>query len=328
MFRRADGKSASLWSSVVGRSSRWKHKPVLVTGATGFIGRHLVQRLTRMDAQVYAGTSPRETVNMQEIFPQRAPQVLTFDVRHAAAVRDTIEESRPNVVFHLAAVGVTNPSVDPMLALTVNVGGVINLLEALRGSEVERVVLTGTSYEYGACGATKRLDPFNAYSASKVAAWAFGQMYQRAHHVPVVTVRPFQVYGPGQPDHTLISAAMNTALSGEDFPMTLGEQERDFIFVEDVADGMIAAVEADAIEGESLDLGTGTGVAVRKVVEQIWELADAAGSMRPGARPYRTGAAMHLVADADRTARLTGWRATTPLDRGLQATMKHMKSGM
>lgn len=324
-------------------STEWRNKRVLVTGATGFIGRYLVGRLVELGAHVYAGSSPPNedrsgAVTEVDADPSPEPgaastsgrtrQSVVFDVRDAEAVRDTIDGVEPDVVFHLAAVGVTNPNVDPMLALTVNAGGVVNLLEAFVGHQVDRVVLVGTSYEYGASGTTTGFDPLNAYAASKVAAWAFGRMYWRTRQLPVVMVRPFQVYGPGQPGHTLIPAAINAALSGEDFSMTPGEQERDFIFAEDVADGMIAAAGAAGIEGATLDLGTGIGIEVRRVVEQIWQLADGEGDVQPGARPYRTGSAVHLVADADRTARLTGWRATTPLERGLRKTLEQLQSQM
>jgi UDP-glucose 4-epimerase len=169
------------------------------------------------------------------------------------------------------------------------------------------------------------LDPYNAYAASKVAAWAFGRMYWRAHGLPVVTVRPFQVYGPGQPPQCLIPAAIRAVVSGEDLAMTPGEQERDFIYVQDVVDGLLATVEAPGIEGTSLDLGTGSGHSVRHVVERIWQIAEATGQVRPGALSYRLGETMRLVADADRTAQLTGWRATTPLEEGLRATIDSLQ---
>jgi len=308
----------------------WKQKRVLVTGATGFIGRHLVARLREMDAQVYAATSPANepTSSTPAIESAGKPTArsLTFDIRDDKVVREALRGAAPDVVFHLAAIGVTNPDVDPRLALMVNAGGAINLLEASKEIGVDRVVLVGTSYEYGARGTAKTLDPFNSYAASKVAAWAFGRMYWRAYELPVVIVRPFQVYGPGQPNHLLIPAAMRAAILGDDFRMTPGEQKRDFVFAEDVANGMIAAAVAAGIEGTSLDLGTGRGTAVWRVVEQIWKLAEAEGSVQRGARPYRTGAAMHLVADADRTARLISWRATTPLEEGLQITMKQLEA--
>jgi nucleoside-diphosphate-sugar epimerase len=252
---------------------------------------------------------------------------LTFDLRRAVDVHAAVAEAAPHVVFHLAAVGATNPGVDPHLALAVNAGGALNLLEALtrrasEHSDLRRVVLVGTCYEYGRREALEGLDPFNAYAASKVAAWAFGRMYWRAYGLPIVTVRPFQIYGPGQPDHTLIPAAIRAALTEEDFPMTPGEQERDFIYVDDIIDGFLTAARASGVEGQSLDLGTGRVHMLRQVVERVWAMTEAQGRLLPGALPYRPGAVMHLVADADRTARLTGWRARVGLEEGLQRTVE------
>jgi UDP-glucose 4-epimerase len=299
----------------------WTGNRVLVTGSAGFIGRHLVDRLAGLGAQVYAGTSPDDVLDVGFGPSRLPPRPLAFDVRDSEAVQRAVDEATPETVFSLAAVGVTDPAVDPMLALLVNAGGVVNLLEALQGSNVRRVLLVGTGHEYGAREAIEGLDPFNAYAASKVAAWAFGRMYWRAWGLPVITVRLFQVYGPRQADQSLIPATIRAALSGEDFAMTPGDQERDFIHVQDVVDGMLAAAKAAGIEGASLDLGTGTGRAIRHVVERIWQLTNAKGQIRLGALSYRSGEAMRLVADADRTSRLTGWRATTPLEEGLRATI-------
>ena len=288
--------------------------------------------------RVYAGVAPDEPPERVAALPVQVHR-LTFDMRVAEAVRAAVAEAAPQVVFHLAAVGATDPGVDPHLALAVNGGGALHLLEAVRGGApvgdtVQRVVLVGTCYEYGSVseyraeseyGARRTvegLDPFNAYAASKVAAWAFGRMYWRAHGLPVVTVRPFQVYGPGQPDHTLIPAAIGAALAGVDFPMTPGGQERDFIYVDDVVDGFLAMARAPGIDGYSLDLGTGQVHTLRHVVERIWTMAGAQGRVLAGALGYRPGDVMHLAADADRTARLTGWRAGVGLDEGLRRTIE------
>jgi nucleoside-diphosphate-sugar epimerase len=322
---------------MAGRLTDWVQARVLVTGATGFIGQCLVQRLVEVGAQVYAGVAPDETPGRVRGLPVQAERLI-FDLRDGDAVQDAVAEAAPQTVFHLAAVGVTDPGVDPDLALAVNAGGTIHLLQALRErasecgtsgcDDVRRVVLVGTCHEYGAREAVEGgnrdgcFDPFSAYAASKVAAWAFGRMYWRAYDLPVVTVRPFQVYGPGQPAHTLIPAAIRAALAGADFPMTPGEQERDFIYVEDVVEGMLAVAQAPGVEGKSLDLGTGQIHRILQVVERIWAMTGARGQIVASALRYRPGEVMRMVSDADRTARLTGWRAEVELEGGLHRTIE------
>jgi nucleoside-diphosphate-sugar epimerase len=105
--------------------------------------------------------------------------------------------------------------------------------------------------------------------------------------------------------------------------MTPGEQERDFVYIDDVVAGFLAAAKAPGIEGHSLDVGTGYVCAVRQVVERIWTMVEAKGEVLAGTLQYRPGVVMHLAADADRTARLTGWRAQIGLDEGLRCTVDY-----
>jgi nucleoside-diphosphate-sugar epimerase len=136
---------------------------VLVTGAAGFIGLRLVQRLVESGAQVWAGLAPDEAQERVAALPAPVERSV-FDLRGARAVRAATKDAAPQIVFHLAAVGVTDPGIDPALALAVNAGGTVHLLEALKGRDVERVVLVGTCYEYGARESVEGLDPFNAYA--------------------------------------------------------------------------------------------------------------------------------------------------------------------
>ncbi len=310
----------------------WGRTRTLVTGATGFIGLRLVRRLVAAGAPVFAGVAPDETPERVAALPEQV-HGLTFDLRDGGAVESALAQAAPQLVFHLAALGVTDPGVDPRLALAVNVGGALHVLEAMRQrasghGDIQRIVLAGTCHEYGARETSEGLDPFNAYAASKVAAWAYGRMYWRAYDLPIITVRPFQVYGPGQPEHTLIPAAIRKALMGQDFSMTPGEQERDFIYVDDVVEGMVAAAVASGIDGHSVDLGTGRVHPVYQVVDRIWTIARAQGRILRGELPYRPGEVKHLAADAARTAQLIGWRAQVGLEEGLGETVRWYKESL
>ncbi|MFN2282965.1 MAG: NAD-dependent epimerase/dehydratase family protein [Anaerolineae bacterium] len=295
--------------------------PIFLTGATGFIGRRLAKRLVAAGADVAALVLPGETALLPD-----GVRALTGDVTIPETVTEAIATAQPALIIHLAAVGITNPDLPFTAACDVNVGGVINILDAARHVEaVRRIVLVGSSYEYGARRADDGLDPFNAYSASKVAAWAFARAAYNAWGAPVVWMRLFQVYGPGQREKALIPAAIQAALNDEDFRMTAGEQQRDFIFVEDVVEGLLAAATAPGIEGRALDIGTGQLHRIRAVVERIWALSSARRKILAGALPYRPGEVSAIPADVDRTRRLTGWASQVALETGLQKTIEAMR---
>ncbi len=301
-------------------------RKVLITGATGFIGSHLTRRLVAQGARVTVLARPTSNLHVLDGVMERV-EIHHADVSQRDALRRAFEAIRPEIVFHLAAVGMSQPFVAVEVALRTNVHGTVNLLEAAQQTGVQRFIHSGTAYEYGQrnqvheIGLDEGLDPINTYAASKAAAWAFVRMYARTFGLPAVTLRLYHVYGPGQPPMTLIPSAICAALEGRDFPMTAGQQKRDFVYVDDVVEGYVRAALAPGVEGKSIDLGSGQSFEIRQVVQHLFEMTGATGRPLIGALPYRPGEIMNQVADTQAAREFLGWQAITPLEEGLRQTV-------
>lgn len=246
------------------------------------------------------------------------------DLRTYGAVARAVESIRPEIVFHLAAEGVTDPFLSPDAAIRANVYGTIHLLRAIDGKAP--VIVARTPGESEA---------MNVYAASKAAAWTFCRMYQRTNGWPIAGAMVFQAYGPGQPAKALVPSAIAVALRGDDFPMTHGEQLRDWIFVEDVVEGLVEIgrrlePKSRRLEPENrrlespptIEVGTGRAVSIRAVVETIYRLAGGSGRPLIGVLPARPGEVERQAADVDQAETLIGWRARVTLEDGLRKTIE------
>jgi nucleoside-diphosphate-sugar epimerase len=297
---------------------------VLVTGATGFIGSHLAERLVAEGAEVTLAVEPGASqANIANILDK--VRVHEVDLREGQMVRQLVRECQPRKVYHLAAVGVTEPDVDPRLAVQVNVMGTLNLLEALRETNCDCFINTGTCYEYGRntppMHEDQMVDPINAYAASKSAAWLFCSLYHRTHCYPIVTVRPFTVYGPRQSERALIPQTILSALRGQDFEMTRGEQTRDFTYVDDIVEGYIRASISEKAIGQIINLGAGEEHSIKHVVLKVLELMGNPAKPLIGALPYRLGEIWRLYSDSSKARELLGWQPQVSLEDGLRKTI-------
>lgn len=296
---------------------------LLITGATGFIGRALVQRLYASGAEL-VGLALDEDISQSRFssIAGSSPDihVLPVDLRLSEAISQAVTRIRPDQVVHLAAAGVTNPAIDPKIALEHNTQGTLNLLNACfqnpnLGSAPRKLIVIRTP------GESK---PSNAYVASKAATWSFCQMYARRYRWPIAGARIFQAYGPGQPAHTFIQAALRAALAGEDFSMTSGDQARDWIYLSDVVDGLIAILNAQLSPGASLDLGTGRRTSLLDVATLAYRLVGRGGAPVPGALADRAGEGIDQVAGVARTNEALGWKPQITLEEGLNLVLQSL----
>jgi UDP-glucose 4-epimerase len=290
---------------------------MLITGATGFIGRKLVSRLVQAGESVAILARERDP-SLQPGWPPEIArlrpeiEVVYADLRNYPLTARAIRQARPDRVVHLAGAGVSQPFLPLETALRHNLYGTLHLMRACFNQDeppVQQLLVGRTPGERTA---------MNHYAASKAAAWQLCRMYARTQGWPVNGAMIFQCYGPGQPQHNLIPAALAAARAGEAFAMTSGRAARDWIHVVDVAAGLQAAATGSLEPGATVELGTGCLTTVADVVRQIFDLVGGKGQPVVGALPDRPGEELLQAADARETTRLIGWQTTISLAEGLR----------
>ena len=295
---------------------------ILVTGATGFVGRALVPFLVKQPntevtilvREVYSQVDLRPFPPSIQALRQQL-SVVYADLRNFQLTSRAVAEADPTHVIHLAAAGVTDPFLGLDTALRHNLNGTLNLIRSCfeKRQGMQQLIVARTPGERSS---------MNVYAASKAAAWNFCEMYGRTHHWPIHGAMIFQAYGPGQSPRNLIPAAIAAAQTGQDFPMTRGTQRRDWLYIDDLVVGIWAMLNAKLAPAETVELGSGTGTSVAEVVQQVYEIVGGAGRPLPGALPSRPGEETVQIANASQTLQQINWQTTTPLTTGLTQTIQ------
>jgi UDP-glucose 4-epimerase len=301
--------------------------PVLVTGASGFIGSHLVRRLVDLGADVHALTS-----TVSSVYPIRLVDIRDRITMHEGSLVDRgameaiAKAVQPKYVFHLGAythVGKSWQRVDE--CIQTNIQGTVNLLEALSGVGYERFIYTGTSEIYGDIDVPFREDarvhPVSPYSVSKYAGEEYCRLFHHAYAWPIVMVRPFNAYGPAQSPDRVIPEIIVRALRGAPLPMTQGKQTREFNYVTNLADGFVAAAVAPGVEGELFNLGCGEEFSMRDLASRILSLMGDPITADFGALPDRPTEIWRMYCDSTKARDLLGWTPVVGLDEGLRRTI-------
>jgi len=301
-----------------------RDKRILITGASGFIGRHLAEKLRISGAQIH--TLTRSPVrNMPETVQHLG------DIRNQQAVTNAVDESNPEFIFHLCAYKNRLPDLGEFApAIETNLTGTLNLVSAVKSlQQLRSIIVVGTAEEYGNNPTPfregMREQPVTAYSFSKLCQTQLCQTLTRLHGLPIAVLRPTIAYGPGQGEEMFLPALIKKLLRNERFDMTAGMQTRDFVHVSDVVDAMVSAALCRDATGEILNIGGGQPLPIAKVALMIEKMLDKSGLVQLGALDYRVGEIMNYYVNSDKARDLIGWQPRIALEQGLKETVDYFR---
>ena len=311
-------------------------KNVLVTGAGGFIGSHLTERLVRDGHHVRALVhyNSRNDWGQLEVLSEdvrNAIEVVTGDIMDPFMVDNAVRGC--DTIFHLCSlIAIPYSYVAPQAYVATNVSGAINVLQAARQHNVEKVVHTSTSECYG----TARYAPIDEkhplqgqspYSASKISADFIAESFWRSFGVPVATIRPFNTYGPRQSARAVIPTIISQALAGGMVKLGSVHPTRDMNFVADTVDGFIKVAQVEAAIGEVINIGSGREFTIGEIAQKIFDIIGVHPQIvteDQRKRPEKSEVE-RLLCDNSKAATLLDWRPATDLDQGLAATIAWLR---
>ncbi len=314
----------------------WENKRVLVTGAGGFIGSHLAERLVELGARVRALVryNSRNDWGLLELLPAAVKdhlEVAAGDITDPFGVARALAGCE--VVFHLAAlIAIPYSYTAPAQFVAVNCGGTLNLLEAARQQGVERFVHSSSSETYGTAQYTPidekhPLKGQSPYAASKIGADKLAESYYLSFGVPVATIRPFNTYGPRQSARAVIPAIISQALSGEVIRLGNMSPVRDLNYVSDTVAGFIKVAESPGAVGEVINIGSGKSVSIGALAGKIVHLLGGQKRLVSEAERLRPEASevMELLCDHRKAKELLGWEPAVSLEEGLTRTIEFIQ---
>ena len=307
---------------------------VLVTGAGGFIGSRLCERLVEAGAEVRALV--RYTADGEAGWLDRSPIRQDIEVKRGdLADRDSVFDAVRGceIVLHLGAlIAIPYSYLAPESYVRTNILGTLNVLQAARELGIGRLVHTSTSEVYGSAQTVPMTEDHplvgqSPYSASKIGGDKLAESYHRSFGTPVVTLRPFNTFGPRQSARAVIPSVAVQALAGRVVKMGDPRPTRDFVFVDDTADAFLRAATVAGIEGETIHFGGGREIPVGDLPRMIGEAAGIAVEVEHDPQRMRPAASEveRLHADAAKARTLLGWAPQVTVEDGLRRTVEFIR---
>ena len=305
---------------------------ILVTGAGGFVGSHLVQRLVGAGAKVRAFVryNSRNDWGMLDYLPKEILdelEVITGDLRDSHAINNAVRSM--DIIFHLGSlIAIPYSYVHPREVIETNVMGTLNVLAAAREMGVSKIIHTSTSEVYG----TAQYVPIDEghplkgqspYSASKIGADKITESYQHSWNLPVAIIRPFNIYGPRQSTRAVIPTIITQALSGSKIFLGSLNTTRDFTYIDDTIEAFIRVAESSKSLGEVINIGSNFEISIADIAQRLIDIIGKTREItvdKKRLRP-RDSEVERLWCDNSKAKHLLGWEPKIPLEEGLRKTI-------
>jgi len=299
--------------------TKFKNKKVLITGAEGFIGRHLIDALLGYRTEIHG-------IYFKKLNKNISGKVFWYkvDIRNKEKLRQLVQKIKPDFIFHLAALLVKGDKPKEInQIIETNLVGTSNLLQALEGIKFSKLIFLGSGDEYGQNKApfreTQTPLPQSAYAFSKTAAVNLCLTYSRTLNYPIVALRPSVVYGPGQKSKMFIPSLLNTLLKNKPLEISGGEQTRDFLYVDDLIKAILVAAMSN-VKGEIINIGNGKSYQLKVIIEKAKKLIGSKSKIT--FTPYRQKEIMNYSFNISKAKKLLNWQPHYTLDSGIEKTIE------
>lgn len=318
---------------------RLSSRNVLVTGAGGFIGSHLTEKLVELGAMVrcfvrYNSRNDWGQIEKLSLNVKNKLDIFSGNLRDPESVRHALNGI--DIVFHLGAIiAIPYSYTNPRETIETNVIGSLNMLCAAKEFRIEKFIHTSTSEAYG----TAQYSPINEihplkgqspYSASKIAADKIAESFYKSFELPVTTIRPFNTFGPRQSARAIIPTIITQALQNKVVKLGSLFPKRDFTYVKDTVNGFIKIAESDNSIGEVINIGSGKEISIGEIARKIIKIIDPEIEIvtdETRIRPKKSEV-QQLISDISKAKKLLGWEPKYSLEEGLKETIDWMRKNI
>lgn len=303
-------------------------KRVLITGASGFLGSHIVERMIKQNADL--SIIVRESSDLWRIDKFiKDLNIFNGDLRNYPRLSEFIRKIKPDIIFHMAAYGVDSRQNNIFDAINTNFIGTVNLLSAIGKAGCQKFINTGTSMQYGnkkgKIDESMGYSPNNIYGSTKAAATIMAHQLSCDMDIDIATIIPFGVFGEKEGSHKFFPHVILSILKNKEVALTSCEQYRDYCYVENIIDGFLMAAEAQQVKNEIYNIGNGITKSLRYYVDLISKGINGDVKINYGIVEHRKNDLWNPLPNVDKIINTLGWQPRTPIEEGIKKTVNWYK---